>query len=149
MDLLPYSQPITLHPYYCSSTVTCLCDYTQERMSSFFKNYSLFTMLCQSISAVQQSDPVVCACTHTHTHTHSFSHIIFHLVLYQEIRYSSLCYTVWPHCLSFLNVIVCIYWPQTPSPSHSLPHLPWQPQVCSLCLWVCFCFIYRFICTIF
>ena len=42
-----------------------------------------------------------------------------------------------PHCLSILNVIVCIYEPQTLSPSHSLPPPPWQPQEqnnhCSLC----------------
>ena len=32
--------------------------------------------------------------------------------------------------------------------SQSIPPLPpWQPQVCSLCLWVCFCLIDRFICV--
>ena len=86
------------------------------------------------ISAVQQSDEVI------HIHTF-FSYILFHYVLSQEIGYSSLCYTVGPCCLSILNVIVCIYQPQTPSPSLSLPPPPWQPQVCSLCLWVCFFFV--------
>ena len=52
----------------------------------------------------------------------SFSHIIFHLVLSHIIGYSSLCYRAGPHCLSILNGIVCIYLPQTPCPSHSLPH---------------------------
>ena len=45
------------------------------------------------ISAVQQSDPVI------HIHN-SFSHIIFDHVPSQVTRYSSLCYTVGPHCLS-------------------------------------------------
>ena len=31
--------------------------------------------------------------------------------------------------------------PQTLRPSHSLRHPPWQPQVCSLCLWGWFCFV--------
>ena len=38
--------------------------------------------------------------------------IIFHLGLSQEIGCSFLCYTVGPHCLSILNVIVSIYQPQ-------------------------------------
>ena len=29
------------------------------------------------------------------------------------------------------------------------PHPPWQPQVCSLCLWVCFSFVDKFIYIIF
>ena len=39
-----------------------------------------------------------------------------------------------------------------PSPNSqcSPPHtLPWQPRVWSLCLWVCFCFVTRFICALF
>ena len=51
--------------------------------------------------------------------------------------YSSLCCTVGPHCLSILNVIVCIYSPQTPSPSLSNPLPPSrQLYVCSPCLWI-------------
>lgn len=54
---------------------------------------------------------------------YSFSHTIFHHVLSQEIGYSCLCCTAGAHCLSLLSVIVCIYQPQTPRPSHpsSLP----------------------------
>ena len=44
------------------------------------------------------------------------------------------------------TVIVCIY---HPSPSLSLLPPPWRPQVCFLCLWVCFCFVDGFICVIF
>ena len=68
-----------------------------------------------------------------------FSHAVFHHVLSQETGYSSLCCAVGSHGLSILNVIVCIYQPQTPHPSHSLFPPSWQPQVCSPCLRVCFC----------
>ena len=39
-----------------------------------------------------------------------------------------------------------LYLPTANSPSMPLnpPPLPWQPQVCSLCLQVCFCFMDRF-----
>ena len=40
----------------------------------------------------------------------------------QVSRYSSLCYTAGSHCLSTPNANVCIYEPQTHSPSQSLPH---------------------------
>ena len=50
-----------------------------------------------------------------------FSYIIFHHGLTQETGCSSLCYTVGPHCSFILNVIVCIYYPSTPSSSHSPP----------------------------
>lgn len=53
---------------------------------------------------------------------HSFSHTIFHHILSQENGYSSLCCTVGPRCLPILNVIVCIYQPQTPGPFHSFLH---------------------------
>ena len=52
---------------------------------------------------------------------HSFAHTISHHGLSQETGPSSLCYTVGAHCFSVLSVIVYIYRPQTPSPSHSLP----------------------------
>ena len=48
-------------------------------------------------------------CVYIYIHTHSFSHNVFHHVLPQKTGYSSLCYTVGPHCLSILNGIVCIY----------------------------------------
>ena len=65
-------------------------------------------------------------------------HILFHYGLSQDIEYSSLWYTIGSCCLSILNVVVCIYQPQNPSPFLSLPTLPYQSQICSLCLWICF-----------
>ena len=47
--------------------------------------------------------------------------------LSHNFEYSSLFYTVGP-CSSILNVIVCIYQPQTPSPCLFLPSSPWKPN---------------------
>ena len=47
--------------------------------------------------------------TPSYIYIHSFSHTIFHHSLSQETGYGSLCCTVAPCCLSFLNAIVCIY----------------------------------------
>ena len=66
------------------------------------------------ISAVQQSDSVI------HIYTFFFN-ILFHYGLSQDIVYSSLCYTLGPCCSPILNVIICIYQPQIPGPSLSLP----------------------------
>ena len=52
--------------------------------------------------------------TQSSIHTHSLSHKNIHHVLFQETGYSSMCYTVGPHFLSILNVVVCIYQPQLP-----------------------------------
>ena len=71
--------------------------------------------------------------THTHIHiyiyTHMcvyilFSHNIVHHVPSQVIGYNSLCFiarnkAIKLNCLFTPNAIVCIYQPQTPSPSHS------------------------------
>ena len=56
--------------------------------------------------------------------SHSFYNILFYYCLSQEIDYSFLCYTIRPCCLSILNVIVCIYQLQIPSPSLSFPPSP-------------------------
>ena len=36
-----------------------------------------------------------------------------------------------------------------PNSSSIPPPIPWEPQVCSLCLWVCFYFVDKLICVIF
>ena len=76
--------------------------------------------------------------TQSHLFIHYFSLLMFHCVLSKETEYSSLCYSVGPHCLSILNVSVCIDQPQIPSPSHFLSPPPWQPQVHSPSPWVSF-----------
>ena len=78
-----------------------VANVTHELNFLFLLKYSWFTMFCQFMlhSKVIQS----------YIYTHSFCHTVFYHVVSQEIRYSSLCYMVGCHCLSILNVIVCIY----------------------------------------
>ena len=107
----------------------------------FLLKYSWFTVLCQFLLYSILTQSYIC--------THYFSNSIFHCVLSQEIGYSSLSCILRPHCLSILNVVVCIYQLQNPSPSHSLCPPPWHPQVCSPCLWVFFWSVDRFTCALF
>ena len=111
----------------------------------FFKNfllkYSWFTLCqfmlysivtwwhCVAISAIQQKKSI---------YIFFFSYYLPSCSIPRNwIQF--LCCTIGPHSLFILSVIVCIYQPPNSHPSYSLPHPPWQPQVCSLCLWVCFC----------
>ena len=48
-------------------------------------------------------------------------HILLHQGLFQDVEYSSLCYTVESYCLSTLYIIVCIDNP--PAPSYPFPTL--------------------------
>ena len=64
-----------------------------------------------------------CTYTHIHTHTYIYIHIFFltlSSILFYPKRLDRVPCAVGPHCLSILNVTVCIYSPQTPRPSHSL-----------------------------
>ena len=69
----------------------------------------------------------------------------------QSIEYSSLCYTVDPYSLSVLYIVVCM-----PTPTFQcmllfpLPtQLPTGNHVCFPHLWLFFCFVDKFICTLF
>ena len=63
--------------------------------------------------------------THSYIQLFTHTHILFlssSIMFYHVNGYSSLCYTAGPHCLSLLNVIVCMYYPKllvhsTPSAS--------------------------------
>ena len=110
----------------------------------FYFYWSVVDLECCVNFAVQKSDSDI--------------YILFHYGLSQDIQYSSLCYTVGPCCLSILYIIVCYhicyYSLLSANPKLQIHHSPtfpppWQPQVCSLCLWVCFSFIDKFICVIF
>ena len=76
-------------------------------------------------------------------------HILFHYGLLQDIENSSLRYMVGPCDLPILSITVCICWSHTPTPSFLHPVISWRPSVCSLSLWVCLCFVDKFICVIF
>ena len=64
------------------------------RINSFLKNYGPFTMLCQFLLYSKMTQSCI--------YIHSLSYIIFQHGLSQETGYSSLCYTIGPHCLSIL-----------------------------------------------
>ena len=63
----------------------------------FLLEYSWFTVLYQFL--------LYRIFTQSYIDIYSFSHSIFHHGLSQEIRYSSLFYTVGPHCLTIPNVV--------------------------------------------
>ena len=80
----------------------------------------------------------------SHAYIYTFSHTTFHHGLSQETGLCSWCCTVGPHCLSILNGWFASTCPKVPIiPLPSPP--PWQPHVCSLCLWVRFCSVERFV----
>ena len=96
--------------------------------SSSSSSSSIFGRVWKGLALIL--DPECCInfyCTAViqfYIYINSFSHTIFHHVLSPEIGYSFLCYIVERHCLSILNVIVCIYQPQTPHLSYCLPPTP-------------------------
>ena len=77
-----------------------------------------------------------------------FLQIILHLKLLPNKGYISLCCTIYPGHLSVLYVVICTSEFHTPILSLPLPSPHWQPLVCFLYLWVCFCFV-TYICFIF
>ena len=74
--------------------------------------------------------------------------LLFHYAWSQDSKYSPLSYTVGPFCLFILYILV---WILLIPNSRSLPFLlPLQQlQICSLCLWVCFCSTDKFIVSYF
>ena len=58
------------------------------------------------VSLVQQSDSVI--------HMYAFVFMFFSIVVYQDIKYTSMCLTG-PFSLSVLFTVVCIYLSQTPN----------------------------------
>ena len=94
------------------------------------------------ISAVQQN--------FSYTYIHTYVFMFFSIMVYHRILNIVSSATVGPYyCVSILYVVVCICKSQTPSPFLPNPSPPWQGQVCSLYLWVCFCFIDMLICGLF
>ena len=83
----------------------------------------------------------------SHTYIYFLFHIIFHHVPSPVTRYISLSYISGSHLIAYPCQMQWI----TPD-SQSIPFPPsppWQPQVCSLCPWVCFFSVDRFICVIY
>ena len=92
------------------------------------------------ISTVKQIDSVI--------YIYSFSYCS-HYGLSQYIECSSSCCTTGPWYLSVIYlfyIIVCICWSQTPS--SPLPNTLGNHKSV-LCVWVCVCFLGKFVCIIF
>ena len=94
----------------------------------------------------------VCVYTHTHTHTHICTLLFSYYLPSCSIPrdwiwfpglYSRTSWLIHSECNS-LHLLT----PNSQSIPFTLP-APWQSQVCSPCLWVCFCSVDRFICAIF
>ena len=86
-----------------------------------------FTMLCLFV--------LITLCTaRWFSYTCILFYVLFRYGLSQDTEYSFLCSAVGPCSLSILYVIVFICQSLTPNPCNLLPSLPWQLQVCSLCL---------------
>ena len=76
----------------------------------------------------------------------SYIYTLFYYDLSQGTKYGFLCYRVGPCCLFTLDITARTCEPWTPNPTLSPTSPPlWKPQVCSLGLWVCFCFIDKFV----
>ena len=107
-----------------NSFIYCLILFANILLRKPVYIYIWFTMLCQSLIYSKV--------------TQLYIYILFHYNLSQYTEYSSLYYTLRPHCLSILNLIIFTYQPALPSISLSLPPPAYNHK--SLCLWVCFCF---------
>ena len=90
------------------------------------------------VSAIQRNESV----------THILMSTLFNLLPYgslQHIEQSFLCYTVGSYQLSILYIVACLF--QSPSPNLSHPSFPHSNHITTY-LWLYFCFVNRFICTI-
>ena len=96
------------HPFFC---IFDLLQFEPFVFSIYFIEVQLIYRVVL-ISAVQQSDQL-------NTYLPYFL-TLFHYDISQNIEYSSLCYTVQPHCLSVLYMIACICSSQH-FPPHPLP----------------------------
>ena len=99
----------------------------------YLLEYSWFTVLCQSLlySKVTQ----LC------TYIHSFFKIFFSIMVYRRILNIVPC-AIQKDLVSYHSIYNSLYLLAPNSQSNPPPPPPlWQPRVCSLCLWVCFCFI--------
>ena len=112
--------PISLYFYIHLQVSMSACLSIYLLIINFFSN--LILKVAKSVTAILFFSIFYCSwfimfcrfplynkVTQSYKYTHSFSHTIFYHVLSQEIGYSSLCCTAGPHCLSILNVIVCIH----------------------------------------
>ena len=114
-----------------------------QKPSLFWFNfyYSWFTMFCQFPLYIKVAQLHTHTHTHarTHTHTHTRSFLTLFFTMFHHKQLDIVQYTAGSHCFSTSKAIVCIYKPQTPSPSHSLTlHLGNHKSVLQVHLFVPF-----------
>ena len=116
--------------------------FARDMLLSFFFLLKYSHLQCCT-AAVQLSDPVI--------YIYTFFLILSSIMVYTKrldivpcaVQKTSLLIHSKCHSLHLLT-------PNSSFISHPLPPPPpWQPQVCSLYLWVCFCFVDSFICATF
>ena len=89
---------------------------------TFFLNFIdvSLTYNAMLISTVQQNDSVIYIYIYVYIYIYTHTHILFHSGLSQDIKYSSLCYTEGPCCLSVLHIMV--FWTFLQMPLLSVMH---------------------------
>ena len=103
------------------SIVRALYPNLKRILVSIFFNWRIVIYNIVLVSGVQQSDSVLCI----YIFFRFFTHIGYNRILIDFSIYRSMCMSI---------------------PSSQF--IPQQP-ICFLCLWLCFCFINKFICIIF
>ena len=133
--LLPFVRaPQHSHPFNLSCT---------QPLAQYFKLISKINFFNWSAVDLQCRVNFCCRApwfSYTHIYIHIlFLNILFHYDLSQDIKYSSLGYTLGPCLLSILHIKVDLCSPPPRTPSLPEPPPPWQPPVCFLRPWFWFC----------
>ena len=110
----------------------------QDLKTSHFKKYNWFSMFQE-----YSNDSII----YMQIHMYILFPILFYYSLLQDIGSSSLCYTVGP-CLFLLCIVMCISESQIPNLSPTPPS-PFGNHKCVFCVCESFCFVNKFICTVF
>ena len=125
------------HFNYRSNTMCFWCFFFAFSIYifSFFKNLKYNLQCCLSFWCTAK--------WFSYPYIYILFHILFRDGLSQDIEYSSLS----SKTLLFIHPICNSLYLLIPYSQSILP--PWKPQVCSLCLRVCFYFVNKFMCVVF
>ena len=124
----------------------CKTDFISRGIDFLFNFFLIWSMVCLRCH-------VHISCT---TKWFSYSYILFlysfplWFIIGYQIQFSVLYSMTLLFSCSIYNGLHLLTQPST-SPLSQPPWqspTPWQPQACSLCPWVCFCFVNRLICAI-
>ena len=135
----------------CSVSVSSsLSESFSYPVSTFFLKIFIFSIIYSviSISAVQQSDPVIHIYIYIHTHTHTLFLTLSSIMLHHKwldipVLQSRISLLIHSKCNSmYLLTQISQSIPLLPTP-------PWQPQVWFPSPWVYFFSVDRFICAVY